>query len=332
MKAKRGQILIFALVAMAVGMIVISPILYFLESSSIQYLHEINRTTAYYTTDAMMGNILGDIYSGVDVYNQNLSASYNLLNPSNGSGYLNSGYNVSVSINNSITQTLPPPKGAVSWIYLDPGISVCNTSSCNPNYLLGSLGAGLIHNYSIYLYAGNKIEVNWTYYGNNLYDGCGYSYSYYCQGSMQMLYPNGTVIANTARSGSGYSQNNPVTLNFNYTVPANASGNYTIQFKNKDSYHNVPTWWCVWYYQDNDALNCVFSGAGQTDHTWVRVGTMIGGQVYSYQDYMITATAKDKNGRNMVSITAVVRSSPGPLAWWQHQTVEIPGWQITYYQ
>ena len=332
MKANRGQILIFALVAMAVGLIVFSPMLYFLESSSTQYLREINRTTAYYTTDAMMENILGDIYSGVDVLNQNLSTPYNLLNPPNGSGYLNSGYNVSVSINNSITQTLPPPAGAAGWIYLDPGILICNTSPCDPNYLLGSLGAGLSHNYSIYLAPGNVVGVNWQFDGHSSW--CLGDFFYYPNGSIQIRYPNQSVAIRCA----GTNDSCPVTLGLNYSVPVGGpSGNYTIQFTNEHSHRHVGymCWFiaCACYYDEDDYLSSTaFSGVGEADHTWIRVGTMIGGQVYSYQDYMITATAKDKNGRNMVSITAVVRSNPGPLAWWKQQTVEIPGWQITYYQ
>jgi len=146
-----------------------------------------------------------------------------------------------------------------------------------------------------------------------------------------IIMKSGVVVS----SGTVTSNTNPqLTLNFSWSIPEGANGNYTISFKNNNSYFTVSTFdshgngdCCS---HNNNFASAVFSGDGAINRTWVAIGKQIGGQVYSYQDYMITATAK-KNGQNIVSITAVVRHSPGPLAWWQEQTVVIPSWQVYYY-
>jgi hypothetical protein len=337
-KAKKGQLLILTLIVMAIGLIVISPLLRYLDSSYTQYLHELNRTNAYYTADAMMENILNDIYRGVDVYNQNVSAPYNLLNPLNGSGYLNSGYDIGVVINNSIPQSLDTPQGSSDWIYLDPGISTCNTSSCNTSLLLGSLGKDLTHDFQLYLIGGNQVQVNWAFDDEGVrycywlvFMFCSARCPYYVSGSMWMLDRDGVKIPLTERNGSA-PESTPLHLWFNWSVPEGATGNYTIQFKNTGCHRYAVRDWlgsCL-----GDELRASYSepfvAVDDTNYTWVRVGKEIEGVAYSYQDYMITATAK-RNNQDIVSITALVRHSPGPMAWWKDQIVEIPGWQVTYY-
>ena len=333
MKAKRGQVLILALLALAAGMIVIAPLLYFLDSSSTQYLHESTRTIAYYTTDDVMENILSDIYSGVDVYNQNLNAPYSQSN------YLNSGYDVNVSINYATTQSLPAPTGTGDWIYLDPGVTTCNTSSCDPTFLLGSLALGNTHSYSLYLAGGNQVQVNWAINESLppfvgwclLWFGTCPACPYNCGGSVWMVDPNGSEISGTRVSGN--SSTATLTLNLSWSVPAGTSGNYTIYFQNTNTYRYLTNNPCFCTCTTNQTVAyTAFSGTGETDHTWVAVGKPVGGQVYSYQDYVITAnTTRTGTSQKILSISAVVRGSPGPLAWWQEQTVEIPSWQIKYY-
>ena len=333
-KAKKGQILILTIIVMAIGLIVISPLLAYLDSSYSQYLHELNRTTAYYAADAMMENILNDLYRGVDIYNQNASTPYN----QNGSNYLGSGYDISVAINNSILYSLGTPQGSSNWSYLDPGITTCNTSSCDSSTLLGSLASGATHNYSIYLVGGNQVQVNWAV-NEPATPTCGWILIWYgccptnicinhSEGSMWMLDPNGSMVA----AVNGSVTNAPLTLNFNWSVLAGASGNYTIGFKNINSYrkHASSVWDCNACVNESTSASTVFSASGATDHTWVRVGKEIGGEVYSYQDYMITATAKRTN-HDVLSIIAYVRQSPGPITWWIDQIIEIPSWQIIYY-
>jgi len=380
-KAKKGQILIITLLVMAIGLIIISPVLQYLDSSITQYLHDVVRTNAYYAADAMMQDILADIHSGIDVYNQNVSVPYSQ------SDFLYSGYNVNVSINYATLQGMPAPQGSGDWLYLDPGVKICtDTTTCNTSQLLGSLSVGATHNFSVYLVGGNVIKVNWTIdESDNLVCwfgilwlsvipfrkgrmkskitlltlailviasltvvGCRSHWNccenpcnpYHFNGSMWMNNPNGSTIQEIGvngivSSGTVTSNTNPqLTLNFSWSIPEGANGNYTISFKNNNSYFTVSTFdshgngdCCS---HNNNFASAVFSGDGAINRTWVAIGKQIGGQVYSYQDYMITATAK-KNGQNIVSITAVVRHSPGPLAWWQEQTVVIPSWQVYYY-
>jgi hypothetical protein len=75
-----------------------------------------------------------------------------------------------------------------------------------------------------------------------------------------------------------------------------------------------------------------FSGIGETNHTWVRVGNSYGGQVYQYQDYTITTTAKlASTNADILRIVACVRQTPGSLMWWEHQSLAVISWMITYY-
>ncbi len=331
MKAK-GQILIFTLIVMAIGLIVISPLLSYLDSSTERYANELVRALAYYNADTMMTGILNDIYSGVNVWVQNISSPYNLLNPPNGSGYLNSGYDVMVRINNSVIAAMPTPEASDDWIYLDPGISTCNTSSCNPDNLLGTLAQNQYHRYQIYLDGGSDVQVNWAAEGSDcgiLWTCSPWLCSYHVDVDMSMVDRNGSTVPNTSCSGT--SESAPLILHFNWSVPESLSGNYTIIFHNSGctQRRNLLVFWC--YDSESSPALTSFSGAGATDHTWVRVGKQqAGGTVYTYQDYTITATAR-RNNRDIVSITALIRHDPGASAWWLPQTVEIPSWQITYY-
>jgi hypothetical protein len=334
-KAK-GQILIFTLIVMAIGMIVISPMLSYLNSSSEMYTHGLIRAMAYYSTDTMMTSILNDIYSGTNVWVQNISSSYNLLNPANGSGYLNSGYNISVSINNSIVAAMPTPESSDDWVYLDPGISTCNTSSCDANLLLGTLAFDSTHSYSVYLVGGSSVQVNWALIDSGdqfcVWDPfiCYAPCSYHVGGTMWMEYPtNGSTIPGTTVCGSATSATLP--LHFNWSVPESLTGNYTIKFHNGGCWQSEANIFGGCGGNNTRPSFTYFSGTGDPANTWVRVGKQTaGGTVYTYQDYTITATARRDN-RDIVSITACIRHNPGSSAWWQEQTVQIASWQITYH-
>jgi hypothetical protein len=140
-KAEKGQVFILTLIVMAIGLIVISPLLSYLDSSSRQYISALTKTTAYYAADAMMENILNDVYRGVNIYDYNVSTQYSQ------DDFLSSGFGVSVVVNNSMPQPLPTPEGGSGWLYLDPGVSICDDSSCDTSLLLSSLAYGATHNY-----------------------------------------------------------------------------------------------------------------------------------------------------------------------------------------
>ena len=73
-----------------------------------------------------------------------------------------------------------------------------------------------------------------------------------------------------------------------------------------------------------------FSGIGDPLYTWVRMGNSFGGQVYQYQDYTITSTAR-LGTTDILSVTACVRQTPGSLMWWEHQSLAVVSWIVTYY-
>ena len=334
MKAKKGQILILTLIVMALGLIIISPLLSYLDTSLSQYTHGLVRTQAYYVADAMMTNILNDVYAGVYVYDQNISSPYSR------NGYMNSSYNVNVSINNSMPFPIPTPVAGNDWIYLDPGVSICNTSSCDPDLLLSSLAFGSTHEFTIYLLGGNQVQINWSFDDEGVCcmwgcDGGAGPCSYHPGGRMWITYPNnGSTIPGTTVCGSAtYSAAH---LYLNYSVPAGLTGNYTIKFLNDNSYRvSSQNIFCTCSGNETrPSFSARFVGTNDSDYTWVRVGKSAeGGQSTSYQDYMITVTAKSSgNNAKIVSITAFVRHGPGPMGYWLPQTVGIPSWQITYYQ
>ncbi|MFA5054661.1 MAG: hypothetical protein WC562_00600 [Dehalococcoidia bacterium] len=323
LKAKKGQVFILVLMVMAIGLIVISPLLDYLSSSYRTYTKDLIKTNAYYAADAMMEYIIHDIQRGVNVYELNASTSYSQ------DDYLDSGMDVTVTINDSMPQPLAPPEGGSGWTYLDPGILICPEASCDSTLLLSSLGYGKTHDFPLYLVEEADIEVNWTMDDEGRWFlFCG-TCSYYLGASMWMNYPNGSKIAETEVSGS--STNAPLTLNFDWTVPEGGTGDYTVQFKNTGCHRQSQ---CSWFSCDGNenrpSYSASVSGTGDTSYTWVKIGMEKDGVVYTYQDYSVTATAS-KNGEDLVSITAYIRHSPGSMVYWLEQTVEIAGWQVTYH-
>ena len=331
MKSKNGQIFVLALLVMAIGLIIISPMLHYLDNSQERYIIAIKRTNAYYTADAMMTYILNDVARGVDIYNNNISTAYSA------DGYMSSEYDIDVYVEESpTTGPLPTPAGGgTGWIYMDPGYASCNTSTCNESLFLENLAYGATHQFPFYVVGGSTIEANWCFDDESL--NCAWDYgfkcAYYCKGSMWMAYENGSTIPGTFVNGSNTSQ--PLRLQTNYSVPEGASMNYSVFFRNDNSYRVQVTagGWicdCTGGNQDRAAYSEPFVATDNTSFTWVRIGDEEGGDTYNYKDYLVTATAS-RDGEDIVTITAYFRHSPGPSARWKPQTVVIPTWAVTYY-
>jgi len=329
MKTKKGQILVLVLMVMVIGLIIISPLLSYVSTSYNIYLHNLIDTNAYYTADAMMAKILNDVYSGISVYGQNMSTPYSKKN------YLYSGYDIDVVINDSVAQPLPTQQKANDWIYLDPGVTVANPGNA---YTLGSLPYGQKYEFPVYLLGNTSVEVNWTFNGTaailttcSCGNNCPVTCPYNCIG---LIYINNSAgVPQYQVNGSSISK--ALELHGNWTVPADQSGTYNISFINRSWRYNAlqsPSNCVCTGFEGRTANSESFNGSGiyGNGDTWVKIGKQVGGQVYLYQDYTITATAK-KNNQNILSITACIRQTPGPLAWWKEQTVEIPSWQIKYY-
>ena len=313
-KAKKGQILILVLILMAVGMIVMAPLFHYLNSSYDLGLSKITDTQAYYAVDAMIGKIFSDMYAGQDVYINNSAHPEYYSNAS----WLN-GFQINTSIINSM-QSPPPPSGSTAdagWIYMDPG---CDLG-------LNSLASGTAdqHLFNISLTGGTTVTAHW-YFQDNKAGSC----SYYDNGKMWITYPNGSYT-----NGSPAVLSNGVSKAFNqslsWTVPQNGSAVYTIHFQNlavRGSGSGCPNG-SRNFYDSGWVKKPTFSGIGDPTYTWVSIGNSSGGQVWQYQDYTITTTARRDN-KDILKVTACVRQSPGPLVWWQQQNLAVVSWIVCY--
>jgi hypothetical protein len=326
-KAKKGQILVLVLMLMAVGLIIIAPLLGYLNTSYNIYASKLNDTMAYYTVDAMIGKIFSDMYAGNDSYIINRDEPGRYTNQSTG-GWLN-GYKIRTSINNSIKDPPPPPSGdsgAAGLIYWDPGCA----------FGLSTLAYNASYTYNMSLTAGTTITVNWYFNDARSKPAC----NYYCIGRMWIAYAaNGSTVygSTTTDLSNGVSQ--PFQKQLIWTVPQNGSAIYSIKFQNLAK-RGTTTSGCPNISRSMSDFSLVtippgrptFSGIGETNHTWVSVGNSVGGGVYQYQDYTITTTAKlASTNTDIVTVTACVRQTPGPSMWWEHQRLAVVSWTITYY-
>jgi hypothetical protein len=116
-KAKKGQALVLALIVMGVGLIVIVPLLHYVDTTYGVYISANTHSNAYYAADAMMEQIMNDMLTGQFNTTKNYGQS-----PANG---LN-GYNVSTVISNNITW---PP--STPTLGLDKDFTITTTATKN---------------------------------------------------------------------------------------------------------------------------------------------------------------------------------------------------------
>ena len=324
MKAKKGQILVLVLMLMAVGLIVMAPLLGYLNTSYNIYAGKLNDTMAYYTVDAMIGKIFSDMYAGNDSYIINRDEP---LRYSPTGVWLN-GYKISTSINNSIKDPPPPPSGdsgATGWIYWDPGCAFGLSTLANN---------GIPYTFNMSLTAGTTITVNWYFNDTRSKSSC----NYYCIGRMWITNSSGTVCGSSSVNlWSGISQ--PFQKQLSWTVPQNGSATHSIKFQNL-AVRGTTASGCPntsRSMSDFDATSIppgrpTFSGIGETNHTWISVGNSSGGGVYQYQDYTITTTARlASTNTDIVTVTACVRQTPGPNIWKDQQSLAVVSWTVTYW-
>ena len=331
MKAKKGQILVFVLALMAIGLIMISPLLHYLGTSLNVYLRNLEENNAYYVADALMEEIIRDLYRGDDVYNSCLNGAYDdWSNESIVESKLEiGGFTVDLTINDSVTVPMPPGE-EVDYVYLDPGVE----------FGLASLAHGAEYDFEVYLTGGIDIQTHWVFgdfgeMGNQV--PCGWfdlgrkTCAYWPHGQIWIEKDGEGVVAGPI---NGTATSAAATAHLNYSVPDGEGGDYTITFKNDLSkrWSDINWWSCGC----EDEVYCAvsteaFSGAGESDHTWIKLGKDDGeGHISLYRDYTITATAI-KGGEDILSITACIRQTPGPITWWLDQKINITSWQIEYY-
>jgi hypothetical protein len=319
-KTKKGQILVLVLMLMAVGLIIMSPLLRYLDSSFNVYSNKWNEAMAYYTADAMIGKIFNDLYAAKDIYILN-NADTSRYNNESATGWLN-GFKINTSISKSIAFNPPPPNQEAGWIYLDPACS----------FGLDTLAHDDTHYFPLYLNGGMNVTVNW-YFMDQRSGTCNYN----CSGSMKITYENGSTV----KDGNGSDVatgaiSNGLSVAFDkqlsWDVPESGTGNYTIQFQNL-AYRFTGSSCSTNQSRDMEVMYepPTYSGIGETGYTWVRLGDTIEGKVYQYEDYTITTIATlAATDTDIVRLDVCVRQLPGPGYYWLPQELVVLTWQLTY--
>jgi hypothetical protein len=307
---------------MAVGLIVISPLLSYLHTSYNLYTNEILNATGYLTVDAMMEQIFSDMYAGEDIYILNKSES----NPYNQDSWLN-GFDIITVVNNSIAAPPPPPSGGeANEVYMDPGCG----------FELGSLEHDHTYFFELYLTENSTVTVNWYFKDEKASSSC----NYYCNGSMWIEDSYYATVCGAEDEDLSNGFSTAFQQQLNYTVPVGGTGNYFIYFKNlatRKSGSGCSTT-TERDMSDFDAATDppgrpTFSGIGEDQYTWVHLVSGSESQGV-YQDYTITTTARKEINdvvSDVVSITACVRQTPGPLVRHHAQTLAVVSWIVEYH-
>lgn len=85
------------------GIIIISPLLHYVETTTNRYKSEMVDTNAYYAADALMEKIMSDLYVLTNISVEYQNGNYSMQSPN---GWLN-GYNANATINTSPHWTAP---------------------------------------------------------------------------------------------------------------------------------------------------------------------------------------------------------------------------------
>jgi len=143
-RGKKGQLLILVMGVMGIGLLVIAPLLAYVDLSLRLSMSQHSRTSAYYAAETGVELVIGDLYMGQDV----LTGSY--FGTANGYDY-----DVTVSV----------PLGNDTYVeageaYFDPGVSLAmRPMDDNP--------PGDTHEYPFVVLKGKDVEVNWAAYTSN---------------------------------------------------------------------------------------------------------------------------------------------------------------------
>ena len=324
MKAKNGQILILTLIIMAIGMIVISPLLSYQASSFRIYTEKEKKVLAYLAADAMMTQIFADIYMGKNIY------VLNIEDPERYSpeGEWLNGFDIRTSIDDYMENPPPPLSGDMDWVYLDPEI----------NFGLNTLAYNAIHSFELYLTGNTTVTVNW-YFRDSRSGIC----NYFCTGRMWITDSDHITVqyGNSSSVDTGEISNGTNVAfqqQLTWTVPEGQSGDYFIKFQNLATRRSGGGGCGTINYRSMSDFSAessppgrpTFSGIGDEQYTWVRIGTADGDQVYLSQDYTVTITAS-RRGTDVASIKACLRQWPGPMIRWEEQSIAVLSWIISYY-
>lgn len=268
-RRERGQILILVLAVMALGLLVIGPLLAYVDVSLRLTSRTQDRTAAYYAADAGVERVIGDLYQGVNV----LAADYYRSETIKGYTFVATA---------SLPESDAPPPPATD-IYLDPG----GCFGLRPLKAKGDPDGKDVWNYSLVLVKGESVKINWA---ASIDTGSG---TEHCLGEIEILKldENGDEveppIKSTGVQGDG---DDGRLVAITLYVPGNEieeGGTYRIKFSNHSYLGDDPTTNFV------DSYAVCFKYGGDEDHTFT-------GSITSNPDHFIT----DASNNNEMTILA----------------------------
>lgn len=231
-RKEKGQILILVLVVMVFGVIVVTPLLAYVDISLRLFSRTHDRAAAYYTADAGVERVISDLYQRINI----LDPGYNV----NG---LIKGYTFNATADLPEGEAPPPPE---TEVYLDPG----GCFGMRPIVAEGNWS------YNITLPQGQSLKVNWAAY---VKDEAG---TEHCRGEIE-LWLDDNLVASSLYSGDQEDGDEGRAVAITWDIPGwliTEAGTYTIKFKN-NSYLNDPG-------NPVDVWAKCFAGQGDDDHTF----------------------------------------------------------------
>ena len=237
-RKERGQILILVLVVMVFGVLVVTPLLAYVDISLRLFHRSEHRAAAYYAADAGVERVISDLFQSVNI----LAEGYNVT--SNGPI---KGYTFYATASLPQGEAPPPPE---TEVYLDAG-------GC---FGMRPIAADDAWNYTIILPQGQSLKVNWAAF---VPDETG---TEHCQGEIQLWrLSDYNLIISSGWSGDLEDGNEARAVAITLDIPGSAieeQGYYNITYKNNSyrtiSGNNTPA--PIW-------AKC-FSGDGDDDHTF----------------------------------------------------------------
>jgi len=236
-RKERGQILILVLVVMVFGVLVVTPLLAYVDISLRLFHRSEHRAAAYYAADAGVERVIGDLFQSKNI----LAEGYYVTSNGPIKGYT---FNATASLPQG--EAPPPPE---TEVYLDPG-------GC---FGMRPIAADGAWNYTIVLPQGQSLKVNWAAF---VPDGTG---TEHCQGEIQLWrLADYNLIISSGYSGDLEDGDEGRAVAITLDIPGwyiTEQGHYNITYKNNSYRSNgVNTSADIW-------AKC-FAGAGDDDHTF----------------------------------------------------------------
>jgi hypothetical protein len=215
-RKEKGQILILVLVVMVFGVIVVTPLLAYVDISLRLFTRTHDRAAAYYAADAGVERVISDMYQRINI----LDPGYYVIPDGSIKGYT---FNATADLPEG--EAPPPPE---TEVYLDPG-------GCFGMRPIG-VGANSSYNYTIILPQGQSLKVNWAAYVLDIDN-----WEEHCRGEIE-LWLNDTLITSSLYSGDQEDGDEGRAVAITLDIPGwniTEAGTYSIKFKNY-SYLNDP--------------------------------------------------------------------------------------------